>query len=304
MRVAAIILNYRTPSLVVDCLETLVPQIDPALDEAIVVDNHSGDGSAEAIRAAITERGWSGVRLIESPRNGGFAAGNNVGIRAGRARAYLLLNSDTLLRPGALETLWSALDTNPRAGLVSPRLEWPDGTPQISCFRYHTPVSELMKAAETGPIDHLLKPWTVAIPLEERALEPDWTSFAAVMIRGEVIDTVGFLDEGYFMYYEDTDYCRRARAAGWVVRHVPEARVVHLRGGTSPVKELTRQRRRRPRYYYASRSRYFSQAYGRRGRVAANTLWTLGRGIAFLREALRHKRPHTVEWELWDNWRG
>ena len=304
VRLAAIILNYRTPALVIDCLESLLPELDPARDAAVVVDNASGDGSVSSIDRAVAERGWKGVRLVEAERNAGFAAGNNLGIRSVRAHAYLLLNSDTLVRPGAVGRLLETLDSDARLGIVSPRLEWSDGTSQVSCFRLHTPWSELIDTAGTGPIRALLQRWEVPIPVSEASFEPEWTIFAAVLIRDAMLEQVGRLDEGFFMYYEDVDYCRRARAAGWRILYEPRARVVHLRGGTSPVKALTAARKRRPRYYYASRSRYFRNAHGRAGLLAANLLWTIGRAIAFARELVGDKQPHAVERELLDVWRG
>jgi len=304
LRLAAIVLNYRTPRLVLDCLETLLPQLDPARDVAVVVDNASGDGSADAIGRAISERGWKGVRLVEAERNAGFAAGNNVGIRAATAGAYLLLNSDTLVRPGAVARLLETLEANPGAGIVSPRLEWPDGTPQISCFRLHNPWSELIYAAGTGPIRKLLERWDVPLSVSDAPCDVPWTTFAAVMIRAAVLDEVGLLDEGFFMYYEDEDYCRRVGRAGWRVRYEPAARIVHLRGGTSPVKALGAERKRRPRYYYTARSRCFRKAYGPLGLFAANVLYSVGRAIAWGRERMSDKEWHAVERELLDVWRG
>jgi len=304
LRLSVIVLNYRTPHLVLDCVGSVLPELDPTRDAIAVVDNASGDDSAEAIRSAAAEQGWKGVRVVESARNGGFAAGNNVGIRALSAQAYLLLNSDTLVRPGAIGWLLEALDADPRVGLVSPRLEWPDGTPQISCFRLHSPWSELIDAAGTGPVRKLLERWDVPLPVSDTPCEVPWTSFAAVMIRAAVLDQVGLLDEGFFMYYEDEDYCRRAARAGWRIRHEPRARVVHLRGGTSPVKALSAARKRRPRYYYAARSRCFRKAYGPLGLVAANLLYSVGRAIAWCRELVSDKEWHAVERELLDVWRG
>jgi N-acetylglucosaminyl-diphospho-decaprenol L-rhamnosyltransferase len=303
-RVAVIILNYRTPELVIDCLETLLPEVDKEDDRVLVVDNASGDGSAETLRRKISDRGWNSTTVIESPHNGGFSAGNNYGINSIKARAYLLLNSDTLIRAGAVETLWQTLCSDPEIGIASPRLEWPDGTPQTSCFRAHTPWSELINASATGPIQKLLQRWDVPIGVQDQGFEPDWTSFACVLVRGEVFDTVGLLDESFFMYYEDADFCRRVTRAGFRIRHDPSAHVVHLRGGTSPVKALTRLRKRRPPYYYASRSQYFRNASGPLGVLMANLMWTLGRGISWLRESCGRKPPHTVERELTDVWRG
>lgn len=308
VRLAIVILNYRTPELVVDCLASLQGQVEPEQDVVIVVDNASGDHSLAHIQQAIAQYQWdSWAKLLPSSVNGGFSAGNNLGIQAVNAQAYLLLNSDTVVRPGAIGELRKALDQHPEAGIISPRLEWPDGTPQISCFRYISPLSELIGAAGTGPVTKLLQSFEVPLPVSNTPLTPDWTSFACVLIRHPVIQDIGLMDEGYFMYFDDVDYCRRAREAGWVTLHWPTARVVHLRGGSSPVKEAIAQRKRPKAYLYASRSRYFAKFYGGRlGLYIANCLWYLGRSIALLREWVGHKKNHACKHEaqdIWMNWK-
>lgn len=302
-RVAVVVINYRTAPLVLDCLETLASEIDPSRDRVVVVDNASRDGSLHRLRTALRARGWSDwAELVAAERNGGFSAGNNIGLEAVDADAYLLLNSDTQLRPGALRELLHAMEQHPEAGLVSPRLEWPDGTPQKSCFRNPSPASELMRAARTGPVSSLLHRFEVPLPLSERPVNVPWTSFACVMIRREALDTVGRMDEGYFLYFEDIDYCRRAHEAGWTVLHWPRARVVHLRGGSGSVKSAHAQRKRLPRYYFESRARYFAKFYSVPGLWLANTAWLAGRGVAFARELVGHKEPHVCEREAMDIW--
>ncbi|MCW8138733.1 MAG: glycosyltransferase family 2 protein [Planctomycetota bacterium] len=304
-RVAVVILNYRTPDLALAALESVAAQASPD-DALLVVDNEGGDDALERLRAGVAARGLGDVGIVSSPVNGGFSAGNNLGIRAVTARAYLLLNSDATLRPGALDRLWEALEADPGVGLVSPRLLAPDGTPQSNCFRRHTPVSELLAASKTGPVERLLARWRVALPPDDPAagVDPEWTSFAAVLIRREVIEQVGLLDEGFFMYFEDVDYCLRARAAGWRIGHEPRAEVVHLHAASSKLEALSAARRRRPAYFYAARRRYYGKTLGRLGPLAANALWTVGRGIAWTREALGNKAPHAVERELRDVWLG
>ncbi len=303
MRLAIVILNYKTPHLVVDCLASLDSEMDPVQAQVVVVDNNSGDGSVATIEAAIDQNQWgSWAKVVPSPVNGGFSAGNNVGIRAIDAENYLLLNSDTIVRPGALGSLLNALEEYPDAGLISPRLEWPDETPQISCFRYRSPLGELINAAATGPVTKLLKPFDVPIPVSDKPIEPEWTSFACVLIRKAVIEEVGLMDEGYFMYFDDIDYCRQARQLGWQILHWPEARVVHLRGGSSPVKSAIQERKRPRRYLYESRSRYFAKYYGGSFGVAvANLSWYVGRSISLIRE-LAGRPPHTCQQEAQDIW--
>ncbi len=304
MRLAVIILNYRTAPLVMDCLASLSSELTPGLDEAIVVDNASGDGSAETIERAILERGWSAwARVARSDVNGGFAAGNNVGLREADAESVLLLNSDTIVRPGALAALRRVLEEDRRVGVVGPRLEWPDGARQNSAFRFRTPLTEFMDAAATGPISRAMKRFDTSIdPDSPQALRPDWTTFACAMIRRETLEAVGSLDEGYFMYCEDMDYCRRARNAGWEVAHCPEGRVVHLRGGTSSVKRDSAAGRRRPRYYYESRARWYAGRGGAAWLWAANAMWSLGWMVSLAHRVLRGRRGHIVEGEARDIW--
>jgi GT2 family glycosyltransferase len=301
-RLAAVIVNYRTPDLVVECVASLVPQLDGGRDAVVVVDNASGDGSVERIRAAIAERGWRAVQLVASERNGGLSAGINLGIREVPARAFLILNSDTLLRPGAVERLLATLEGDGSIGLVGPRLEGLDGAPQISCFRQPTPWSELIRGAATGPVRRLLARWEVPLAVRDEPHDADWVSFAAVLVRAEVFARVGSMDEGYFLFFEDVDFCRLARRAGFRVCHEPRARVVHLRGRSTPVKALHAARRRRPRYWYQARSRFFRRAYGPAGLLGANLLFTIGRAVALPRELLGLKDRHTVERELVDVW--
>ncbi|MDJ0732380.1 MAG: glycosyltransferase family 2 protein [Crocosphaera sp.] len=305
MDLAIVIINYRTPQLVIDSLQSLQPQIDSSRHRVMLVDNDSGDNSVPILKQAIEDYHWeSWVTLIPSPVNGGFSAGNNIGIKAATAKAYLLLNSDTIVRSGAIASLETALEKHPEAGLISPRLEWPDETPQISCFRYHSPVSQFIEGAATGPITKLLNGYDVPIPVRDTPFEPQWTSFACVLIRQEVIEQIGLMDEGYFMYFDDVDYCRRAKNAGWTVLHWPDARVVHLRGGSGSVKSDVAARKRPRPYLYASRSRYFAKFYGIVGLWITNVCWLLGRSISLLREI---KRPtHICEYaaqDIWMNWK-
>lgn len=306
LKLAIIIINYRTPTLVIDCLQSLVTEIDFSQHQIIIVDNKSGDNSLEILENAIAENQWqSWVRLIASPVNGGFSAGNNVGLKAIDAEAYLLLNSDTIVRKDAIGILLDNLKDNPQVGIFSPRLEWLDETPQISCFNYHNPLSELIDGASTSIVTKILNNFNVPLPVADKPIKPQWTSFACVLIRREVITQIGLMDEGYFMYYDDVDYCRQARKAGWEILHIPSARVVHLRGGSSSTKKDVNQRKRPSSYLYASRSRYYAKFYGILGLWFANMCWLLGRSIAKLREIIKNKQPHTCEFQeqdIWYNW--
>lgn len=309
MRLCIVIVNYRTPGLVLDLLDSLEGQIEAGLDEIAVVDNASGDGSAERLERAIAARGMTRFcRVLRADRNGGFSAGANIGIRSADANFYLLMSSDTLVRKGAVLELLTQMQAHPGVGIAGPRLEWPDGSPQVSCYRDHTPVSELLSAAKSSTLDMLLHNFQTALPVPEDDCEVPWVSFACALIRREVIEKVGLLDEGYFMYFEDSDYCRAARAAGFRVHYYPTARVVHLHVGVSSVRSarssraVRRKRDRRPRYVYASRTRYFRKGYGAVGILAANALWYLGRSLAYGHELIGRKVAHVHHREWLDNW--
>lgn len=309
-KVAVIMINFRTPGMTIDALRSIWESGDVDLVNAVVIDNDSQDGSIETIRGAITRFGWKEwCSAIESPSNDGFSAGNNLGIRSQSAEYYLLLNSDTLVRPNAISTLVQRLESEATIGMVSPRLEWPDGTAQVSCFRFIRPTSELIRAAATGPITRTLRsadiPWDTDSQGGHEACRPDWTSFACVLIRGEVIRRVGLMDDGFFMYFDDVDYCRLARRCGYVIDHCPDARVVHLRGGSSNVKRLQSKRQRRPRYYYAARSRYYAKHFGRIGLTGANLYWMLGYSISQVRRlfGISNRNHCRSEWrDIWTNW--
>lgn len=299
---AFIIVNYQTPQLVIDCIQTIATQVGDE-DEIIVVDNASADDTIDVLTQAISEKKWEKlVTLIQAPTNGGFSAGNNLGMRHATADAFWLTNSDTLFLPGAIELMRQTVAAADLFGLYAPRLEWPDGRAQISTFRYHTPLGELLAGANTGPITKRFPQAEVPIHLDNFIERPDWASFASIVVRKDLLERVGGMDEGFFMYFEDVDYCKLATESGLGVFYVPECKVVHLRGGTSDVKAKTAKLERRPSYYYAARSRYFAKHFGRMGLWRANLLWTLGRGIAWIRETFGSKAPHTCKKESIDIW--
>jgi len=304
--ISIVIVNYRTPKLVTDCLLTLLPELNGIDACVVVVDNYSDDSSPELIKSWLSENDPdSKVLFVQSETNNGFASGNNIGIKALSAEYYLLLNSDTLIRSGAISTLLDTIEQHPGAGLVSPRLEWPDETGQKSCFRFHNPLSEFMRSAQTGFIDSLLKNFIVAMPLQTEIVHPEWTSFACVLIRDKVFKQVGLLDEGFFMYFEDTEFCYRTRKAGWDIVHNPEARVVHLHGCSSFVESNSLQKRRLPKYYYESRTRLFYLLYGRLGLTVANLFWWIGRFISKNRQLFGRKDKAAIDrqWlDIWINW--
>ena len=305
MKLCVIILNYRRAALTLSCLASLQPEMEGYDDRCVVcVDNASDDGSADAIANAISQNKWDHwARLVRSPINAGFAGGNNVGIRAVNAQFYLLLNSDARVTPGAIDELLQAIEQRADVGAIGPRLQGEDGQPQVSCFRYRSPLTEMLEAAGIGALDRLFQRRLVPMGVFDQPVEPRWMSFACIMIRREVIEQIGALDEGYFMYFEDIDYSRRMKRAGWKMLHSPAARVTHLRGGTSSVKAALKARTRVPRYYYESRSRYFARFYGGiAGLWFTNVMWLIGRSVSLVRELIERSERGTCQREALDNW--
>lgn len=297
-----VIVNYKTPDLCIDCLSSLI-DIETLGIQIILIDNCSNDGSVEKIESAVLAYGWSQIKFIKADRNAGFSAGNNIGINATSSEFVVLLNSDTIVRPGAIETLVKTLQDNPQMGMASPRLEWPDGKPQESCFRFHRPINELIRSACTGPITKLFKRYEVPLAVCDEMSYPEWTSFACVLIRRQVFEQVGLLDDKFFMYFEDVDFCRRARSAGWPIINNPQARVVHLRGGSSPVKSQAAKKKRLPRYFYESRTRYYYKHFGRSGLLMANLFWHLGAVVGRVRKLVNGSyQPNICEAQWRDIW--
>lgn len=297
------IINYRTADLTLTCLRSVLADLAGIDGRIVVVDNASGDGSAEKIAAWISAQPeGTPIELVRSPTNSGFSGGHNQGMAAAPAEYYLVLNSDAVLRPGFLKMLLAAADASPEAGLIAPQIETEDGDIQVSCFRFHSPWSELIRGACSGPVTRLLRRHVVALqpPVDPGRIE--WASFACILLRGRMVHEIGPMDEGYFLYFEDAEYCLRAARAGWRIRQETGAVAVHYRGGSGPVKALEKARKRLPGYFYNSRSRFFCQAHGRAGLLAANLLWHLGRGLAQARRLLGRSVPPAVEAEARDIW--
>lgn len=298
------IINYRTAQMTIDCVRSVLEDLDER-GQVIIVDNCSGDGSAEEIEAWITAQGPDiPARLVRSPTNSGYSGGHNQGMGAAPADYYLILNSDALLRPGFFDAMQAAIETHPQAGMIVPRLEGEDGVVQGNCFRFPGLASEFMRGAMSGPVTRLLKRHEISLESAPPDDQIEWASFACILLNGGMVDQIGMMDEGYFLYYEDSEYCLRARRAGWRMIRQPEAIAVHFRGGSGPVKELARVKKRAPEYYYRSRSRFLTQAHGRAGLIAANLLWYTGHGLAQLRR-LAGKHVHKpAQGELGDIWIG
>lgn len=299
------IINYYTADLTLDCVRSVLADIGDLDVQVVIVDNASGDGSVAQIADWIAAQPeGTPVRLVVSKTNSGFSGGHNQGMDALEASYYLVLNSDTRLNSGCLGALLATAQAHPQAGLIAPRIDYDDGPVQESCFRFPSPLSEFVRGANSGPVTSLLRRWVVPLGTDPDPVQIGWASFACILLNGQMVRDIGPMDEGYFLYFEDAEYCWRARRAGWRIQRSPDARLVHFRGGSAPVKALAKARARLPAYYYRSRTRFFYQAYGHAGLWAANLLWCSGRVIAVARRLMgrRHDNANAAESrDIWTN---
>lgn len=229
------IVNWNTREDLVKAIESL--NCGGADDrEVVVVDNASSDGSAAFVRSR-----FPAVTLLENQENSGFSRAYNQAIEAARGEYLLLLNPDCIVHPHALERLTAFLESNPKAAAVGPRLLNADGSLQYSCRRFPTFATGLFRNTPLGRLfprnrfsrEYLMTEWD-----HSAAREVDWISGAAICIRREALDQVGLLDERFFMYCEDVDWCFRARKLGWGIHYLPTATVTHLIGRSSDQRPL------------------------------------------------------------------
>ena len=253
---SVVIVSWNTRDLLGQCLRSLDARLGELAprSEVIVVDNASTDGTPAAVRL-----GFPAARLLETGRNLGFAAANNRGLALARGLTICLLNPDTEPRPGALTALVDYLDRHPQVGVVGPRLLNPDGSEQAVGFRFPTLAQvflDLFPLRPLGPLAGRLAGSRLngRYPDQprDRPFPIDFPLGACLVVRRAVLEEVGGLDEGYFMYSEEVDWCRRIRAAGWEIACLPAAEVVHHGGrstGQQPARMFVELHRSRLRYY-------------------------------------------------------
>lgn len=306
-RVLIVIVNYRVTDLTIDCLRSLEPELRAGPDLHVALcENGTGGDAAARLRTAIADHGWDAwCSLCEVFPNRGFCGGNNVVLRDWLTRPqppeyFILLNADTVARPGALNSLVEFLDARPSVGIAGSRCEDPDGTPQVSAFRFQSALSELDRGMKLGAVTRLLRRWVVPQPIPNSPTPFDWVSGASMIIRRRVLEQVGLLDEGYYTYFDDMDLCFRARRAGWEVWYVPQSRVVHLGGQSTGVDQRHVRPKRVPPYYHLARRRFFLKSYGRLHAALADAAFILGFATWRLRRMIQRKPDTDPPRLLWD----
>lgn len=293
-KLLTIILNYKTAAMTMKAAQAAYIAMEGLPGEIVIVDNDSNDGSFAFMRDHVENAGWDRTRVIASDRNGGFGAGNNVGICAGlsdgsRADYIYILNSDAFPKPDAIRVLYDHLRTHPKTGLVGSYIEGEDGIQHTTTFRFPTILSEFEGAIRLGPISRILKPYRVPRELEQTAAV-DWLAGASIMLRQDVLDKVGLFDETFFLYFEETDLCRRIHKAGFGVMFLHESVVTHLGSVSTGMKEWGRV----PDYWFDSRLYYFIKNHGRAYAALATVLHLIGGAAHWLRCTVTGRKRNTA----------
>jgi GT2 family glycosyltransferase len=298
---AIVIVNYNTRELLRDCLDSVFESCGDFAYQVCVVDNNSSDGSAVLVREAFPQ-----VCLVESQVNGGYAYANNLGLRAvgfGNSqtstsdsqlpRHVLLLNSDTILPPSALQEMLAFMDAHPEAGVAGPRLVLPDGQLDRACRRsFPSPEVALYRLTLLSflfPRSRRFGRYNLSYLDPAETTEVDSVVGAFMMVRGKAIQQVGLLDEGFFMYGEDLDWAYRIKQAGWKVYYNADVTVLHFKEASSKGKRAVRFRTRYE--FYRAMHLFYRKHY-----AATTPFWLHGLvlvglvlrgGVALLGEGLK-----------------
>jgi N-acetylglucosaminyl-diphospho-decaprenol L-rhamnosyltransferase len=281
--ILTVIVNYKTPDYVEQCLQALKAERDTGLSlTAIVVDGNSGDGSAQQIADYISQHAledW--IELLPLDFNGGFGWANNQGILHHQSKAassfpsyVYLLNPDAQVMPGAVATLKGLLDQQPKAGAVGSLLFNSDGSQSGSAFRFPSAGREFVNSSQTFALGRLfgIKPTMIEANAPQKV---DWVTGASVMLRSAALQESGLFDDGFFLYFEEVELMHRMQRHGWTIWHHPGSQVVHIGGAATGV-DVKGIVALKPDYWFRARARWFSLCKGRGYLQLTNLLWTFG----------------------------
>ena len=271
-QVLTVLLNWRSARMTLQAAEVALRALDGMEGALVMVDNDSQDGSFAEMSAAVAACGWDQgpqqVRVLQAGRNGGLGAGNNFGIRAGlpggkRPDFVYILNSDAFPAPEAIRALLDHLQAHPRTGFAGSfihgtEIDGKNGAPHRTAFRFPSIASEFEGQVRFGPVSRILNRYIVARPIPQRTCRVDWLAGASLMMRTDVLDQIGLFDERFFLYFEETDLCRRAALAGWGTDYVVQSRVAHIGSASTGMKTWDRI----PQFWLDSRLHYFVKNHG------------------------------------------
>ncbi|MEX2425856.1 MAG: glycosyltransferase [Thermomicrobiaceae bacterium] len=291
---SVVIVSYNTSDLLNNCLSSIEAWLEAHAHtgEIIVVDNASTDGTPGMISRRFPE-----VVLIENKKNVGFAAANNQGMRSARGRYIVLLNPDTTVIGDAFGQLARYLDANPEVGLVGPKLIYPDGQVQSSRRRFPTRLTGYLESTllqEYWPDNRVARRYYLADKPDDRTQQVDWLVGACLMARREAIESVGLLDERYFMYSEEVEWSYRLSRQGWKIIYLQAATVVHHEGASSSQNVAQRQV-----YFDSSKVLLYRQLHGKANAWSLHLFllltYLLRIGIEMTKGIVGHKR--SLRWQ-------
>ena len=307
MNLLVVIVSYRVAHLTIDCLRSLSGQIREVPGARVAVcENGTGDDSAERIAGVIRAEGWGDwVSLQAVFPNRGFTGGNNVVLREALRspdppRYILLLNADTLVRPGALEALVDFMDAHPRAGIAGSALEDPDGVVRSGAFRFPSVLGVIENTLAFGPASKLLQRWKTSPLPRTTCHTADWVSGASMIIRREVLERIGLLDEDLYTYFDDVDICLRAWRAGWEVWYVPQSVIMHLEGQATGISSHDQRPKRRPEYWFWARRHFFLKSYGAWRTATIDAAWIVSLALRRFRRWVQRKSDRDPPHLLYD----
>ncbi len=287
--ISILIVSWNVRELLLQCLAAIPAAVGDNLNyEVFVVDNASSDGTPDAVK-----KQFPGVNIIANPANRGFTGGNNQALARARGRYLFLLNPDTEPCPGSVAELHRYLADNPSVGIVGPRLRYGDGNSQPSRRRFPT-IAILF--TESTIIQHYLPGLTLfdryymKDQSEDLVQQVDWLVGAALFARRQVYEQSCGLDEGFFMYSEELDWCHRAVDAGWEIAYNPAAEIIHHEGKSSEQVVAARHI-----HFFSSRVRYTQKYHGRFWATVLRAWLLVTFVLQWIREAVKwlagHKRP-------------
>lgn len=283
---SVIVVNYNTRHLLQEMMTALQNSASGLSLQIIIIDNASRDGSAEYIRDT-----WPALDLIANSTNVGFGRANNQALPLLRGRHVLLLNTDAFVSPESLRVALAQLDRYSDCGILGARLVGRDGAVQPSCRYFPTPWNILLQRTGLWKIFRGSQLIDDADWNDRESAECDWVPGAFLLVRRQVIEQVGLFDPRFFLYYEEVDFCRTAKAAGWKVRYCPDTDVVHI-GGESAKSDgtLSTAGRQLSALQMESELLYFRKHYGLAGVMACILLDVLGDAIIASKRLLRRRR--------------
>lgn len=272
MKLLTVIVNYKTSDMTLDAAKSAVKAMEAIAGQwqIVIVDNDSQDGSFERIQQALKNNcqqdpnsPWQHVSVVQSSHNGGFGAGNNYAIRKALTSEnppeyVYILNSDAFPEPDAVKCLIDRLEERPEVGIAGSYIQGVDGVPHTTAFRFPTLFSEFEDAMNLGVITRLLRNYVVPMGIPDTDCDVDWLAGASMLLRSSMLKQIGLFDETFFLYFEETDLCKRARNNQWKTAYIKESKVVHIGSVSTGMKKWERI----PRYWLDSRRHYFCKNHG------------------------------------------